>query len=170
MRAPEDNCLEVVVGRLLGRRGLTLAVAESCTGGLLGHRITNVPGSSAYYQGSVTAYASEVKERILLVRHDTLYHYGAVSQQAAREMAQGVKRAFCADVGLSVTGIAGPGGGRPGKPVGLVYIALSAPDGEWLERRVWDGNRWENKERSAEAALDLLWRYLDGRLMVGREG
>lgn len=164
MRAPEDNCLEVVVGRLLGRRGLTLAVAESCTGGLLGHRITNVPGSSAYYQGSVTAYASEVKERILLVRHDTLYHYGAVSQQAAREMAQGVKRAFCADVGLSVTGIAGPGGGRPGKPVGLVYIALSAPDGEWLERRVWDGNRRENKERSAEAALDLLWRYLDGRL------
>ena len=170
MRAPEDNCLEVVVGRLLGRRGLTLAVAESCTGGLLGHRITNVPGSSAYYQGSVTAYASEVKERILLVRHDTLYHYGAVSQQAAREMAQGVKRAFCADVGLSVTGIAGPGGGRPGKPVGLVYIALSAPDGEWLERRVWDGTRRENKERSAEAALDLLWRYLDGRLMVGREG
>jgi PncC family amidohydrolase len=147
-----------------------LAVAESCTGGLLGHRITNVPGSSAYYQGSVTAYASEVKERILLVRHDTLYHYGAVSQQAAREMAQGVKRAFRADVGLSVTGIAGPGGGRPGKPVGLVYIALSAPDGEWLERRVWDGNRRENKERSAEAALDLLWRYLDGRLMVGREG
>jgi len=164
MRAPEDNCLEVVVGRLLGRRGLTLAVAESCTGGLLGHRITNVPGSSAYYQGSVTAYASEVKERILRVRHDTLYHYGAVSQQAAREMAQGVKQVFRADVGLSVTGIAGPGGGRPGKPVGLVYIALSAPDGEWIERRVWDGNRWENKERSAEAALDLLWRYLDGRL------
>lgn len=164
MGAPDDNCLEVVVGRLLGRRGVTLAVAESCTGGLIGHRITNVPGSSAYYQGSVTAYSSEVKERILHVRRDTLYHYGAVSEQAAREMARGVKQGFHADVGLSVTGIAGPGGGRPGKPVGLVYIALSAPGGEWVERHVWDGDRWENKERSAEAALDLLRRYLDGRL------
>jgi PncC family amidohydrolase len=164
MKAPNDNCLEVVVGKLLRRRGLTFAVAESCTGGLVGHRITNVPGSSTYYQGSITAYASEVKEQILLVRHDTLCHYGAVSGQAAAEMAQGVKHAFRADVGLSVTGIAGPGGGTAGKPVGLVYIALSATDGEWLERRVWDGNRWENKDCSAEAALDLLWRYLDGRL------
>ena len=156
--------LEVVVGRLLAQRGLTLAVAESCTGGLIGHRITDVPGSSAYYQGSITAYSYDVKEMVLHVRHDTLYHYGAVSEQTAREMAQGVRRAFRADVGLSVTGIAGPGGGMPGKPVGLVYVALTAPDGEWVERHVWSGNRWENKARSAEAALDLLRRYLEDRL------
>jgi PncC family amidohydrolase len=155
---------EVIVGRLLVQRGLTLAVAESCTGGLIGHRITDVPGSSAYYQGSITAYSYDVKEMVLHVQHDTLYHYGAVSEQTAREMAQGVRRAFCADVGLSVTGIAGPGGGMPGKPVGLVYVALAAPDGEWVERHVWSGNRWENKARSAEAALDLLRRYLEERL------
>jgi PncC family amidohydrolase len=164
VRPPDENALEVIVGRLLDRCEVTLAVAESCTGGLIGHRITNVPGSSAYYQGSVTAYAYDVKELILHVRHDTIRRHGAVSEQTALEMARGVRRAFRADVGLSVTGIAGPGGGMPGKPVGLVYIALAAPVGEWVERRVWDGNRWENKECSAEAALDLLRRYLEGRL------
>jgi PncC family amidohydrolase len=164
MGAPDEKALEVIVGRLLKRRGVTLAVAESCTGGLVGHRITNVPGSSAYYEGSVTAYSYDVKELVLHVRHDTLYHYGAVSEQTVREMAQGVQCVFHADIGLAVTGIAGPGGGMPGKPVGLVYIALSAPDGEWVEQHLWNGNRWENKERSAEAALDLLRRYLEGRL------
>ncbi len=164
MGSPDENALEVVVGRLLTQRGLTLAVAESCTGGLIGHRITNVPGSSAYYEGSITAYSYAVKELILRVRHDTLYHYGAVSEQTAREMARGVCRAFRADVGLAVTGIAGPGGGMPEKPVGLVYIALAAPDGEWVERHVWSGNRWENKARSAEATLDLLRCYLEGQL------
>jgi len=164
MEAPDENALEVVVSRLLKRRGVTLAVAESCTGGLVGHRITNVPGSSAYYEGSITAYSYDVKELILHVRHATLYHYGAVSEQTAREMAQGARRAFHADIGLAVTGIAGPGGGMPGKPVGLVYVALSAPDGEWVEQHLWNGNRWENKERSSEAALDLLRRYLEGRL------
>jgi len=164
MEAPDEHALEVIVGRLLKRRGMTLAVAESCTGGLIGHRITNVPGSSAYYEGSITAYSYDVKEMILRVRHDTLYHYGAVSEQTARKMAWGVRRAFHADVGLAVTGIAGPGGGTPEKPVGLVYIALSAPDGEWAEQCMWGGNRWENKAHSAEAALDLLRRYLEGRL------
>ena len=164
MRAPDENALKVIVGRLLVRRRLTLAVAESCTGGLIGHRITDVPGSSAYYRGSVTAYSSEVKERILHVWHDTLYRYGAVSEQTALEMAQGVRRAFQADIGLAVTGIAGPGGGTPEKPVGLVYTALAAPDGEWVERHVWSGSRWENKARSAEAVLDLLRRYLEGQL------
>jgi len=164
MGAPGENVLEVVVGRLLKQRGMTLAVAESCTGGLVGHRITDVPGCSAYYEGSVTAYSYDIKELIIRVQHNTLYHYGAVSEQTAREMARGVRCAFCADIGLAVTGIAGPGGGMPDKPVGLVYVALAAPDGEWVERRVWNGNRWENKERSAEAALDLLRRYLEGRL------
>jgi PncC family amidohydrolase len=161
---PDVDALELIVGRLLQQRGLTLAVAESCTGGLIGHRITSVPGSSAYYQGSVTAYSYDAKELILHVQHDTLYQYGAVSEQTAREMAQGVRRAFRADVGLAVTGIAGPGGGMPEKPVGLVYIALATPDGEWVERQVWAGNRLENKEHSAEAALGLLWRYLEDRL------
>jgi len=164
MSGQSETALEVTVGELLRQRGMTLAVAESCTGGLVGHRITNVPGSSDYYEGSITAYSYEVKELVLGVRHDTLYRYGAVSEQTAREMASGVRRAFRADVGLSVTGIAGPGGGTPEKPVGLVYIALAAPDGEWVEQYVWDGNRRENKERSAEAALDLLRRYLEGRL------
>jgi PncC family amidohydrolase len=164
MGAPDVDALELTVGRLLQRRGVTLAVAESCTGGLIGHRITNVPGSSAYYRGSITAYSYDAKELILHVRHDTLYQYGAVSEWTAREMAQGVRRAFRADVGLAVTGIAGPGGGMPEKPVGLVYIALATPDGEWVERQVWTGNRLENKEHSAEAALDLLCRYLEDRL------
>jgi PncC family amidohydrolase len=161
---PDVDALELIVGRLLQQRGLTLAVAESCTGGLIGHRITSVPGSSAYYQGSVTAYSYDAKELILHVQHDTLYQYGAVSEQTAREMAQGVRRAFHADVGLAVTGIAGPGGGMPEKPVGLVYIALATPDGEWVERQVWTGDRLENKEHSAEAALGLLWRFLEDRL------
>ncbi|MDY7077494.1 MAG: CinA family protein [Chloroflexota bacterium] len=168
MSALDENALgsssEIIVGRLLEERGMTLAVAESCTGGLVGHRITNVPGSSAYYEGSITAYSYDVKELILHVRHDTLYRYGAVSEQTAREMACGVRSAFRADIGLAVTGIAGPGGGTPEKPVGLVYVALATPDGEWVERRVWDGDRWENKDRSAEAALDLLRRYLGDRL------
>ena len=159
-----EDVLEVIVGELLKRRRMTLAVAESCTGGLVGHRITNVPGSSAYYEGSITAYSYDVKELVLHVRHDTLYRYGAVSEQTAREMALGAQRTFRADIGLAVTGIAGPGGGTPEKPVGLVYVALAAPDGEWVERCTWDGNRLENKEHSAEAALDLLRRYLEGRL------
>ena len=164
MGALGEDVLEVVVGKLLERRGMTLAVAESCTGGLIGHRITNVPGSSAYYEGSITAYSYDVKEMILHVRHDTLYRYGTVSEQTAREMALGIQRAFRADIGLAVTGIAGPGGGTPEKPVGLIYVALAAPDGEWVERCMWDGNRLENKEQSVEAALDLLRRYLEGQL------
>jgi nicotinamide-nucleotide amidase len=160
----DKDSLEVVVGKLLEQRGMTLAVSESCTGGLVGHRITNVPGSSAYYEGSITAYSYKIKELILQVQQDTLHHYGAVSEQVAREMAVGVRRAFQADIGLAVTGVAGPGGGTPEKPVGLVYIALAASDGEWVERCMWDRDRLENKEQSAEAVLDLLRRYLEGRL------
>ena len=156
--------LEVVVGQLLRQRGLTLVVAESCTGGLIGHRLTNVPGSSAYYLGSVTAYAYEAKEVLLGVRHNTLYEHGAVSAETAQEMARGIRRVLHADLGLAVTGIAGPGGGTPDKPVGLVYIALAAPDGKWVERHVWQGERQPNKAASAEAALDLVRRYLEGEL------
>ncbi len=161
---PNENDLEVVVGRLLQEVGQTLGVAESCTGGLIGHRITNVAGSSDYYRGSVTAYAYDVKETLLGVRHETLLEHGAVSEQTAREMAVGVRRAMGADVGVSATGIAGPGGGMSGKPVGLVYVALAAEDGLWVERYVFGGDRWHNKARSAEAVLDLLRRYLEDGL------
>jgi PncC family amidohydrolase len=155
---------EALVGRLLRRVGMTLALAESCTGGLVAHRITNVPGSSDYFEGGIVSYSNETKERVLGVRQATLRRYGAVSEQTALEMVRGGRRVCRADVALALTGVAGPGGGTPDKPVGLVYVALATPDGEWVERHVWDGDRQGNKERSAEAALDLLCRYLEGRL------
>jgi nicotinamide-nucleotide amidase len=164
MGSPDESVLEVTVGRLLKQRGLTLAVAESCTGGLVGHRITDVPGSSAYYHGSITAYSNEIKEMVLQVQRDTLDQYGAVSEQTALEMARRVRHVFRADIGLAVTGIAGPDDGTLEKPIGLVCVALAAPGGDYVERYVWGGDRWENKARSADAVLDLLRRYLEGRL------
>ena len=162
-----DESLEVQVGVLLRQRGLKLAAAESCTGGLIGHRITNVAGSSDYYLGSVTAYAYEAKERLLGVAHDTLITYGAVSRETVLEMARGVRQALAADIGISVTGIAGPGGGMPGKPVGLVWIGLDAADGDWAFCYQWHGNRIENKDYSAQAALQLLLDYLTGAMPSG---
>jgi len=153
--------LEVIVGRMLAERKLKLATAESCTGGLVGHRLTNVPGSSAYLEGGVIAYSYEAKERLLGVHHDTLYEHGAVSAETALEMARGARKALGADIGIAVTGIAGPGGGLPGKPVGLVYIALSARTYERVEHFVWDSDREGNKAYSAEAALAMLKEFLE---------
>jgi PncC family amidohydrolase len=153
--------IEGIVGRLMAEQGQTLAVGESCTGGLLGHRITNVSGSSAYFLGGVIAYAYEAKERLLEVRHATLYEHGAVSEQTAIEMARGARRALRADIGLSVTGIAGPGGGMPGKPVGLTWIAISTREGDRAEKYIWDGDRDQNKADSTQAALMLLQRTLE---------
>jgi PncC family amidohydrolase len=158
-RMMEDS-LEVQVGVLLRQRGLRLAVAESCTGGLIGHRVTNVAGSSTYYQGSVTAYAYEAKVRLLGVSWETLEKYGAVSGETAIEMARGVRVALAADIGVAVTGIAGPGGGMPDKPVGLTWVGLSSPEDEFAESFLWQGDRISNKEQSAEAALRLLVEYL----------
>lgn len=155
--------LEIMIGELLGARGLTLALAESCTGGLLGHWITNVPGSSAYFVGGVTAYAAAVKVSLLGVPGDLLARHGAVSEATALAMARGARCALGADVGLAVTGVAGPGGGTDEKPVGLVFIALADAEDAWAERRVWSGGRLSNKIQSAEAALDLLRRYLVDR-------
>lgn len=152
--------LEKQVGELLSRRGWTLAVAESCTGGLLGHLITDVSGSSAYFQGGVISYSNEVKERLLGVPHETLIEHGAVSKETTLAMAQGARRLLGVDVALSVTGIAGPTGGTAEKPVGLVYIGLAAEGTELWERHVWQGDRDQNKALSAEAALKLLLRYL----------
>jgi len=144
----------------LRSQGLTLSLAESCTGGLLGHLLTNVPGSSDYFIGGVVAYSYDAKERVLGVRHDTIYDHGAVSEQTALEMAQGARWLLGTDLALSVTGIAGPGGGMPDKPVGLVYIALSARDEEVCHRFVWEDDREGNKVRSAQAALEMLVAYL----------
>lgn len=155
-----DEPLEAVIGNLLREKGFKLAVAESCTGGLIGHRITNIPGSSDYYLGSVTAYAYEAKEKLLGVRHETLVKFGAVSEETVREMADGIRRTLAAELGLSVSGIAGPGGGMPNKPVGLVWVGMSTPDGTLAFRHLWKGNRVENKEYTAEAALQHLVDYL----------
>jgi PncC family amidohydrolase len=157
------NTLEEVVGRLLTEQGLTIAVAESCTGGLIAHRLTNVPGSSTYFIGGVVAYSNQVKEQVLGVSARTLSEHGAISKQCAIEMARGVRRLFGTDVALSATGIAGPTGGTPQKPVGLVYVALAAPDTERCERHLWHGDRLENKQQTSEAALEMLRRYLEGR-------
>jgi PncC family amidohydrolase len=160
MRANNQELLEITAGVLLRQRGLRLAVAESCTGGLIGHRLTNIPGSSDYYMGSVTAYAYEAKVRLLGVSWSSLEKYGAVSREIAIEMARGLRTSLAADIGLSVTGIAGPGGGIPQKPAGLTWIGLSSPDGEEARQFVWQGDRLQVKEQSAEAALGMLVEYL----------
>lgn len=152
--------LEVLIGELLRRQGLRLAVAESCTGGLVGHRITNVPGSSTYYMGSVTAYAYEAKVRLLGVRWETLEKYGAVSKETVLEMACGVRRALAADIGLSISGIAGPGGGTLEKPVGLTWIGLSARGVDEAWNHIWKGDRLQIKEQTAQEALQLLADFL----------
>lgn len=156
-----DEAIETVMGQALRERGWTLALAESCTGGLLGHRITNVPGSSEYLLGGVVAYAYEAKERLLGVEHNTLYKHGAVSRETALEMARGARSAFGSDVGLSVTGIAGPGGGLPEKPVGLTWVAVSMREGEWAESYLFEGDRHANKVQSAESAMALLHEILE---------
>jgi PncC family amidohydrolase len=156
----EEN-LPQAVGRLLSAAGLTLGLAESCTGGLICNQITDVPGSSVYLKGGIVAYSYQAKEDLLMVRHETLITYGAVSEETAIEMARGARQQLDSDIGLGVTGIAGPGGGMPGKPVGLVHIALSDGVTEWSERYVWQGDRVGNKQQSASAALELVKRYLE---------
>jgi len=159
-----QNSLEVLVGQLLREKGLNLATAESCTGGMLADRITNVPGSSEYFRGGVVAYAYEAKVALLKVSWDTLRAYGAVSQETVIEMARGARMALGADVAVSVSGIAGPDGGMPDKPVGTTWIGLSTTEGDWARKFVWDGDRSQNKALSAEAALQLIADYLIGSL------
>jgi nicotinamide-nucleotide amidase len=162
LAARQPHPLAVELGRLLSARKLTLALAESCTGGLIGSMITDVAGSSGYFLGSAVTYAYSAKANILGVKHETLLTKGAVSAETAAEMAQGARRIFGADIAASVTGIAGPDGAMPGKPVGLVHIHLSAADAEIGERHVWDADRMENKLLSAEAVVGLVIRYMEG--------
>jgi len=151
---------EEIIARLV-EKGRTVAVAESCTGGLIGHRLTQVPGSSAAFLGGVIAYHNAVKQRVLGVPVDILEHQGAVSEATALAMAEGARRLLGADIAVAVTGIAGPSGGTDDKPVGLTYVALASPESHACERYLWHGERAANKENSAEAALALLRRYLN---------
>jgi PncC family amidohydrolase len=141
-----DTSLETDIVKILTERGQTIGTAESCTGGLVAHRLTNIPGSSACVWGGIVAYANQIKEQVTGVRHDTLVNHGAVSAETAAELAQGARRLLRVDVAVSVTGIAGPGGGSEGKPVGLTYV--------------WTGDRVANKEQSADAALHMVLDYL----------
>jgi PncC family amidohydrolase len=147
---------EEAVGRLLKKKRLTLAVAESCTGGLISSRITDVAGSSAYFVDGVIVYSNDSKENLLGVKRETLKRYGAVSKETAFEMAKGVKHYSCADIGLAVTGIAGPSGGTKAKPVGLVYIAIATDKKNIVKKFRFKGPRQAIKLSASEAALNLI--------------
>ena len=148
--------MEEVVGDLLASQQKTIACAESCTGGLLTSRLTDIPGSSAYVMGSIVSYSNEVKEKLVGVQHATLAAHGAVSEETAREMAEGVRRAVGTDVGLATTGIAGPGGGTAEKPVGLVYTAASGPWGTVVRENHFRGTRMEVKRQASEIVLAMV--------------
>jgi nicotinamide-nucleotide amidase len=155
----DDETLEGAVARLLQERGATLALAESCTGGLLAKRLTDMPGSSAYFTEGLVTYSNEAKERLLGVPHALLLEHGAVSEPVARAMAEGARRISGADYGLSVTGIAGPDGGTEEKPVGLVFVGISDAEGTFAEKldfTAWARSRDSIRERSTNRAFDLL--------------
>jgi len=156
--------LENLIGDLLRARKMKLATAESCTGGLIASRITDVAGSSEYFLGGVAAYAYEAKVALLGVSWDTLKAHGAVSRETVLEMARGARKTLNADVAVSVSGIAGPGGGMTDKPVGTTWIGLSASDGEWARLFHFDGDRIQNKSLAADAALQFLTDYLTGNI------
>lgn len=152
--------LEFEVARLMTERGWTVACGESCTGGLLMHRFTNIPGSSAFFVGGVVAYSNSVKHSVLGVQENTLNVFGAVSEQVAAAMARGVRALVGAKIGVGITGIAGPDGGTADKPVGLTYISLVTADLSMTKRFIWTGERIPNKEASAEAALQMLLDFI----------
>lgn len=156
--------LEEKIGQLLHTRALKLATAESCTGGLVSDRLTDIAGSSAYFMGGVVAYAYEAKVNLLGVSWDTLNRVGAISREVVIQMAQGARTLFKVDIAVSVSGIAGPGGGTPEKPVGSTWMALVTSEGQWTRHFVWDGAREQNKQYSAEAVLQLVLDYLEGKL------
>ncbi|MCH8980344.1 MAG: competence/damage-inducible protein A [Armatimonadetes bacterium] len=152
----DEDTLEAVVLQLLRDRAERLAVAESCTGGGLGARVTSVPGASDVFEGGVVSYSDHVKSSLLGVREQTLAEHGAVSEQCAAEMAEGCKKATGAEWGVSITGVAGPDGGTADKPVGLVYIGVSGPDGTVVERHIFPGTREAVRNRSVQQALTAL--------------
>jgi nicotinamide-nucleotide amidase len=156
----DDDTLEAVIGRLLKDSHLTIGVAESLTGGLVMHRLTNVPGSSKYFLGGVVAYSNKLKRELLGVKEETLKGHGAVSKEIALEMASGIRESAGADIGASTTGIAGPTGGTREKPVGLVYTAVCGKKRERCEKNLFKGDRLMIKEMSAQKVLDMIRTYI----------
>lgn len=153
--------IEIEIGRLLVIKGLTISIAESCTGGLVCSKITDVPGSSVYFVGGVIAYSNKVKMQMLGVTQEILNTHGAVSAQTAIEMAKGVRKMYGTDIGLSVTGIAGPGGGSLQKPVGLVYLSLEPNTGETICKKCkFTGERKDIRLQSTQIILEMLLEYL----------
>lgn len=155
-----QNNLEEEIGILLKEYRLTIAVAESATGGTISDLLTNVSGSSDYFKGSVVSYDNDIKAGVLGVRRETLEKFGAVSPQVAEEMAEGIRKLMDTDIGLSDTGIAGPKGATPSKPVGLFYIGLSSQQGVQVKEYLFQGDRIGNKQSAATEALRLLSEYL----------
>ena len=156
----DNENIEEIVARFLSNNNLTLATAESCTGGLISHKLTNVPGVSKNFERGIISYSNRSKTELLGVKHNTLKKYGAVSEQTALEMAQGLRKLYQCDIGLSITGIAGPGGGTDKKPVGLVYIGYSDSKSDIVKKHIFRGIRKEIKERAANAALHLVFNIL----------
>ena len=162
MDAASDT-LEEKIGQLLRKSGMKLAVAESCTGGLVADHITDVPGSSDYFRGGIVAYSYEAKVTLLGVSWSTLRAHGAVSRETVMEMALGARTALGADVAVSISGIAGPGGGMPNKPVGTTWFGLSTEEEDLAYLREFTGDRRKNKMQAANAALQILVDFLQSR-------
>jgi nicotinamide-nucleotide amidase len=156
--------IEEEIGKILTKRGLKIATAESCSGGLIAHRITNIPGASNYFQAGFITYSNESKESLLSIPRNIIEDHGAVSAEVAKLMAERVKGVAGVDIGLAVTGIAGPTGGSPEKPVGTVFIGLSGEEGVFVRKFLFDGGRLEVKTQTAHEALLFLMRYLKGEL------
>lgn len=153
---------EEAVGRLLAAQHKTIACAESCTGGLLTSRLTDVAGSSSYVAGSVVCYTNAVKERLAGVSHVTIAAHTEISAEAAGEMAEGIRKVIGTDIGVGITGLAGPGGSEDGRPAGLVYIAVSGARGTVVSEHRFHGKRYEVKQKSVENALQMIQDYLSG--------
>jgi PncC family amidohydrolase len=164
----EQNLLSLssVVGSALLDHGYTISTAESCTGGLLSHTLTRISGSSAYFVGGVVAYSNQIKEQALGVQAQTLMAYGAVSEQTAREMAEGIRNRFNTDIGLSTTGVAGPTGGSADKPVGLVWMGVSTPEGTQAFECHFDGDRFEVMISTVMEILTRLLTQLKGSEVI----
>ena len=156
MNNKQTESVEQQIGKLFKEKKITVACAESCTGGLVTGRLTEVSGSSEYVMGSVVSYTNDVKAAVLGVSREALDTYGAVSELVAGQMASGVRKLIETDFGVSVTGIAGPDGGSAEKPVGLVYIGISGPGGTVVEKNIFKGNRSEIRESAVIKALSLL--------------
>ena len=155
-----ENEKKFIVGEMLKKKNFTISCAESCTGGLLTSKLTDIAGSSEYVQGSIVSYSNEIKISALHVKEETLKNFGAVSHETAFEMAKNIREIFKTDIGVGITGIAGPGGGSKEKPVGLVYISFADKNSVTVEKFNFVGSRTEIKNQSAVAALKMIEKFL----------